>query len=60
VTLHAYFAFFAVGSVLLVLGLVLLLAVPGPAVIVLLLGLGHVLVGLILRRHTRRQAAAGA
>lgn len=54
-TLHAYFAFFAVGSMLLLLGLVLLLGAPAPAVVVLLLGLGHVLVGLVLRRRTRRR-----
>ncbi len=57
---HAYFGFFAVGSVLLVVGLVLLLAVPAPALLVLLLGGLHVLVGLILRGRTRRRAAWGA
>ena len=59
-TLHAYFAFFAVGSMLLVLGLVLLLAVPAPAVIVLLIGLVHLLVGFVLRSRARRGHAAGA
>jgi len=54
-TLHAYFAFFAVGGMLLLLGLVLLLGAPAPAVVVLLLGLVHVLVGLVLRRRTQRR-----
>jgi hypothetical protein len=58
-TIHAHFAFFAVGGTLLVLGLVLLLAVPGAAVLVLLLGVLHVVVGLILRARTRRREAAG-
>jgi len=53
-TLHAYMGFFAVGGMLVLLGLLLLLAVPAPGVLVLLLGLLHLLVGLVLRGRTRR------
>jgi Flp pilus assembly protein TadB len=59
-TIHAHFAFFAVGGTLLLLGLVLLLAVPGAAVLVLLLGVLHVTVGVILRGRTRRREAEGS
>jgi hypothetical protein len=53
-TLRAYVGFFAVGGMLVFLGLVLLLAVPAPGMLVLVLGLLHLLVGLVLRGRTRR------
>lgn len=53
---HAYFGFFAVGAVLLFFGLLLLLAVPAAAVLVLVLGLLHLGVGTALRSHSRRRA----
>ena len=59
-TVHAYFGFLAVGSVLLLVGLVLLLAVPAAGVLVLLLGLVHVGVGAVLRGRTQRREAADA
>ena len=59
-TLPAYVAFFAVGGMLVLIGLVLLLAVPAPGVLVLVLGVLHVLAGVVLRGRARRRQAAGA
>ena len=55
--LHAYVAFFTVGAVLLLVGLVLLLAVPAPGILVLVIGVVHVLIGSVLRTRTRRDEA---
>ena len=53
-TVRAYMGFFAVGGMLVFLGLLLLLAVPAPGMLVLVLGLVHLLVGLVLRGRARR------
>jgi hypothetical protein len=55
-----YAAFFAVGGMLVLIGLVLLLAVPAPGALVLILGLVHVVVGLVMRGRARRRTTAGA
>ena len=59
VKLHAYVAFFTVGAVLLLVGLVLLLAVPAPGILVLVIGVVHVLIGSVLRTRARRDHAVG-
>jgi hypothetical protein len=59
-TVPGYVAFFAVGGLLTLIGLVLLLAVPAPGLLVLVLGLLHVLAGVVMRGRTRRRTAAGA
>jgi hypothetical protein len=46
---HAYFGFFAVGGMLVFLGLVLLLAVPAAGLVVVVLGGVHLLIGSVLR-----------
>ena len=58
-TIPAYVAFFAVGAVLVLIGLVLLLDVPASALLVLVLGLMHVGVGAVLRGRARRRDAEG-
>lgn len=55
-TIPAYVAFFAVGVMLLLIGLVLLLAVPASGLLVLVLGLVHLGVGAVLRGRARRDA----
>ena len=58
-TIPAYVAFFTVGAVLLLVGLVLLLAVPAPGILVLVIGGLHVLIGAVLRARDRRDHPVG-
>jgi hypothetical protein len=51
---HAYFGFFAVGGMLVLLGLVLLLAVPAAGFVVLVLGALHLAIGAVLRGRAQR------
>jgi hypothetical protein len=57
-TLPAYLAFFVVGGVLVVFGLLVLLATPPAGGLILLIGAAHVLLGLFLRGRANRRATA--
>lgn len=52
-------AFWTVGGALLVLGLVLLLAVPAPALVVLALAAAHLGIAAVLRAREQRRRASG-
>ena len=52
-TIPAYVAFFTVGGVLVVVGLVVLLPRRRPGVLVLVLGVLHLVVGIVLRNRGR-------
>jgi hypothetical protein len=55
VKLHAWMAIYAVAGFLLVIGLVLMLAVPAAGILVLLLAGLHYLAGHFLRAHQHRR-----
>ncbi len=54
-TLPAYLAFFVVGGVLVVFGLLVLLGAPAAGGLILLIGVVHVLLGLFLRGRANRR-----
>ncbi len=57
-TIPAYVAFFTVGGVLAVVGLLVALAAPAAGVLVVLVGVLHVVVGMVLRNRGRRRSTA--
>jgi hypothetical protein len=59
-TIPAYVAFFTVGGVLVVVGLLVALAAPAAGVLVALVGVLHVLVGMVLRNRGRRRTATAS
>lgn len=55
-TMRMSMAFLVVGGALLLLGLVLLLAVPQTGLVTCVIALLHLLVGLMMRRRERERA----